>query len=454
MTALSKYPLGSFRELVKISTPMMLAALSGNMMLFIDRLFLANYSTEAMNGSAAAGLMMFTFAFPGMSIAGIAEVFVGQFNGAKKYDQISRAVWQMILFSAGLSLIFMPVALFGGKFLMPDSLEKEALPYFRWVMFFGWLNPMIAAISAFFIGRGQAKIITVSTVIGNVTNLVLDYFLIFGVGDIIPSMGTQGAAIATVCSIIIQVSILAFVFLNKENRSRFNTHKCVFDKDLFVKCFKVGGPSAIGHLIEISAWSFLFHITAAVSIVHVTVNTMGQNVLILFSFMTDGMQKGIISIASNIIGASKWEKIKTLMASSIKFMILISGVLAIPLIAYPEFIIDVFEIDEAAMSMGDIIIKHTAIAFIFVWLYIVVDGMVWFTAGILTAAGDTKYIMWVNSIGAWAFGVLPIYYFITVKGAAAYYIWALVAFYGLMNVLMMLARYQWGNWRKLDLSKQ
>ena len=453
MSAFEKYPTGSFRQLVTLSTPMMLAALSGNLMLFVDRLFLANYSTAAMNGAAAAGLMMFTFAFPGMSIAVIAEVFVGQFNGSKKYDQISKAVWQMILFALALSVIFIPVSFFGGQFLMPDSLEKEAVPYFRWVMFFGWISPLIAAISSFFIGRGVAKTVTISAIAGNLTNFGLDYVLIFGVNGVIPAMGTEGAGIATAASLIIQVSILVFVFLNKVNRKEFNTHKCVFEKELFFKCFKVGGPSAIGHFVEISAWSFLFHITASVSIVHVTVNTMGQNILILFSFMTDGMQKGIISVASNIIGSSQWEKIKTLMLSAMKFMVLIACVLAVPIIGYPELLIDLFEIDEAAQFMGNVIIHQTVIAFIFVWLYILVDGMVWFTAGVLTAAGDTKYIMWVNSFGAWVFGVLPIYYFVTLKGGDAYLIWALVAFYGFMNLILMLARYQWGNWRKLDLSK-
>jgi len=40
------------------------------------------------------------------------------------------------------------------------------------------------------------------------------------------------------------------------------------------------------------------------------------------------------------------------------------------------------------------------------------DGMAWVIDGILTAAGDVKFIMLMNAIGTWLFCVLPIYWFV------------------------------------------
>ena len=46
------------------------------------------------------------FIYGGIGIASIAEVFVGQFNGAKEYLKVASLVWQMIWFSLATSVIF------------------------------------------------------------------------------------------------------------------------------------------------------------------------------------------------------------------------------------------------------------------------------------------------------------------------------------------------------------
>eukprot|EP01037_Dinobryon_pediforme_P015386 gene15386-15527_t len=73
-----------------ISLPLMLTTLSANMMFLLDRLILVRYSIEAMNAVAVAAMSCAIFQFGGVAIASIAEVFVGQYNGAGQHEKTSQ----------------------------------------------------------------------------------------------------------------------------------------------------------------------------------------------------------------------------------------------------------------------------------------------------------------------------------------------------------------------------
>ena len=231
--AISKYPAGSFLEFIHISVPLILSFLSVSLMIFTDRFFLANYSIDAMNAVAAAstaGFILFTFT---MNIASIAEVFVGKHNGAEEYEKAAEPVWQMIWFSFASIIIFWPTAIFATNLLIPENLQKFGSPYLKLMLLFGSVTPLISALHAFFAGIGKTKIILLTSIIGNLINIILDYFFIFGYKNIIPASGSIGAAIATITAQICQVIILFFIFFNKNNRKIFKTCKFKLKPKLF-----------------------------------------------------------------------------------------------------------------------------------------------------------------------------------------------------------------------------
>lgn len=448
---LTKYAPASLMELLSLSIPMMLSVLSQNLMVLTDRLILANYSITAMNSVAAASIVSFAFIIIGISIAGISEVFVGQYNGSKQYDKAAIPVWQMIWFGLGLSILFVPVAMFSSEYLIPKTLQQEGLAYFKILMYFASIMPITSAISGFFVGIGRTKIITMAVLISNLINLILAIMLVFGIDGVIPSLGTTGAAIATLIAELIQFIILLAIFLNKKNRQKYKTFNFKFNKSIFLNCFKYGYPAAIGHATEMAAWSTLFHIAATASTLHVTILTMGQNIFLLFVFMTEGMQKGVTSVASNLIGARMLNLITKLLISSLKMHFTIVAMLAIPLIFYPEYVIQLFDLDHNIRNVEPGFVMAATSAFRFVWIYFIFDGLVWVIAGILTSAGDTKFIMITNTLCSWVLGVVPFYIFMSTIGVNSKYIWANNCLYAIVNLALFIIRLKSGKWKKLIL---
>ncbi|PCI37598.1 MAG: hypothetical protein COB50_03570 [Thiotrichales bacterium] len=437
-SSISKYQSGSLGEVWQISYPLILTALSSNLMLFCDRLILAQYSLLAMNATATIGLICTIFQYGGLALTGIATVFVGQYNGAKEFKKLAAPVWQMIWFALMLCILFWPLTIIGPKLFIPDNFLTEGTGYFRWLMFFSCLPPLIAAVASFFIGRGTAKIVTVAAIIANIINLMLDIILIY-------YLGTVGAAIATVVAQIIQVIILFYVFLNPENTRKFATRIYKFNRELFIKCLKVGFPASISHLMELSGWATLTVFLASVGTDYITVNTIGQNCMFLCLFFNDGLQKGITAIAANMLGSKTAHLIPKLLKSAFLLHGIVIISLFIPLWIYPEYLLDLF-LNDTHLAQSELI-SYAMIALKGLWCWYALEGAVWIIAGVLFAGEDTKFIMYANTINTWIFAVLPAIIWTKYFVGTPEISWGYIApLYGTISACAFIWRYKSGKW--------
>lgn len=432
---LTKYPVGSLREMTALSAPLMLSALSGALMMFFDRFILAHYSISAMNAAVTAGMSVLVFQILVIGVASIAEVYVGQHYGAKEYNKVASPVWQMIWFSLACSLILIPIAQLIPEAFIPERFHIEGASYFKILLSFSALVGINAALCAFFIGQGKVKLITYVVILGNIINIIADIALIFGISFWFEPMGTKGAAIATIISQVFQSCVLFFIFLNKDNRSQFDTHIIKFDFYYFWQCFKIGLPNALGHMIEFAAWSIQLHLLSMASVYHITVATIGQSIFGLVAFTTEGLQKAIIAIVSNLIGAKYYSPIKRVFRSAFSLHLIIALLIVTPLALHPEWFLNDFLTAEKDPYMIQMVFTYAKVAAYWIFLYFIFDGLVWICAGFLTAYKDTLFILCANAFNAWFFALLPTYWFIVVKHNTPDKAWAMIVIYGFINML-------------------
>lgn len=397
----------SLYGVAQICFPLILSAFSSTFMIFLDRIILAKYDTQAMISATTAGNLLLIFQHGAFYIAMTAEVWVGRFNGAKQYQDIAKPVWQMIWFALFCTSIMIPVGLFMGKWLIPDAFALDGIPYFKWMMIFGGTSPLIAALSAFYIGRKQVKLVMMFIISGNLLNVGLAFAFVFGLSPFIEPMGAKGAAIASGLSQSCIALGLLLAFLKKSNRIKFNTHHWAFDWAILSQCFKLGLPNAIGHVIATAAWAMVLALLAKKSTDHVTVMSIGMSIWLLFAFVTEGLQQGMTSLAANYIGAGKQGALDMILKTGLQLQFLIAMLLSIPLVFFPEIIIGWFFPQEAG-NLQEVLEMSCR----WLWVAYLFDGMAWVIDGILTALGDTRFIMFMNSFGTWLFFILPIYFFI------------------------------------------
>jgi MATE family multidrug resistance protein len=401
---LSKYQPGSVSEVFAISFPLMLSILTTSIMIFVDRLMLARYSIESMNSVAVAANITSIFIYALVGSTSIAEIFVGQYNGKRNYKKIASPVWQMFWFSVISSVIFIPLAFWGGDFFITKTIYKEAFPFYFWMTLFGPVFGIIAALSSFFIGRGKTKIVTMTAFMANLLNIILDYFLIFGVEGYLDPMGSEGAAISTVTSQIIWAITLIAIFLNKNNREKYYTSNYEINKKDMLACLRVGSPSTISHFVELSGWAVMSSFIADYNPDYLFVHSIGVSIYILFVFYMDGLSKGVAAVTSNAIGSGQKELVKKIVQSAKIIHLIFATIIAIPLVLFPNSLINFY---CGSQDISPYLVQHLEYAIIATSLYFLLDGYAWIYAGVLTAAGDTKYIMFANLFSTWVLTVIP-----------------------------------------------
>lgn len=455
MSTLTKHPKGSLKELWAISFPLMVSALAVLLMVFIDRLFLAFYSIGTFNACVKASNAAWVLIGGLGMITAMSEVFVAQYNGAGLYHKIGAAVWQMIWLALFSFLIFLPLALWLAPFIFSTGpyvhMEKT---YFFYVMIFGPAYPLLTALTGFFVGQGKTKLIISIAVLGNVINFFLDWILIFGIKGLVPEMGIKGAAIATSVGSFIQSAILAYIFMKKSNQKTFGTNKMAFQFPLFKECFRIGFPQGLFYSLEILGWAVFLFMMASLGERFITISAFCQTVILLLSFFFDGLSRGVTAIAGNLIGEKKQNLISKLLKSSLKLQVLFSFFTATFLIFKPELLLNLTASFSSSSEMPIVFDAALKACLFCVFFFLFLEGTRWVFSGILTAAGDTWFLLVSGSLSVWIFLLLPIYLIVVKYQQAVQVAWMITVFYSFFLCVIYFMRFRTGKWKKLDLAEK
>ena len=373
---LTLHPSGSKREFWAITWPLMLSLLSSTVMLFIDRLFLARWNPMALNAAVSAGMAYYMFLVIPMGIVEISEVLVGRLNGEERHKETGTAAWQMIWTSIGLLPLFILAAVVAPTFLFAGTMnEAFETSYFRTLMIFAAIQCMTLSLSGFFIGIGNVKIITFSAVIGNLSNIVLDYLMIFGKGPF-PVMGVVGAAVATGIAQLIQLLFLIILFWRKRYKEKYGTGQITVHRAFLFEGLRIGLPSGAGRSIEVLAHFLFFRIIMTVGPDQMALAAIAQSIYILFSFIIDAHCKGASAIVANLLGARQMQAIPKVLTSGFLMQTGYSFALLALVVCFPEWIYALFSAQEGmAIQMTPELMEIFKRTLLAVSLFFLVDGL-------------------------------------------------------------------------------
>lgn len=444
--SLTKYPQASFRELISLSLPLILSLFSACFMGFCDRLFLAHYSIESLEGAVSAGYLSILFQHPVIRIVGMAQVFVGLHLGSNRKDQIGATIWQMIWLSILSMLVTFPSSQFVAPFFFEGTAIRDcANTYFTTMMAFNFLFPLGTAISAYFIGQGRTGIIFLTTLVAHSLNIGLDYLFIFGVEGLFAPMGIFGAALATGIAQGLFCLVLLLLFLRKKEREVFGTDKYKFDWDNFWGQLRIGLPRAIARIIILTTWVSISRIMTMKGGDHLMVLSIGGSLILLFTFINDGMCQGMITIASNILGSKDYPAMWRLVRSGLTLLVSTTALISIPLLVFPDFTLSFF-FSSAPNPATLAILKR---ACLWIWLFFFCYGFNAIGLSLVTAARDVTFYMFAI-IFAWITSYLPAYFGMKIFNWSPDKLWLIMAFDSLIFGTVFLIRASKEKWKEVD----
>lgn len=460
----NQFEKGSLKTLLKVSLPLMVSYLSLFTMMFVDRAFLAQYSTEALNACVKSGTLAWAVNLGWLTLAAMAEIFVAQYNGAKSYGKLGTPVWQMLWLALFSIAFLIPMGMWGSDLLY--GVGSLSNTYFRWSLFFGPFYVATAALSAFYIGQGKTMIITLLAIIGNTVNIILDPIFIFGIPGKFPSMGIKGAAIATGFGVMFQAVVLFCMFLSKRNREDKGSMSWRLDPSAFFRCLKVGISPALFITFELLGWAIFYQMMSMISEQHIFVAGVCQSIFLLFVFFGCGLEKGSAAIAGNFIGAGKLDEVYRLMRSGMKLIACFALVVGFFMVIYPDFLVNWFIKSNYALKGESMMhVKAAATQLVqakvlirtglfYIFFYLIFEKLRWLLSGILTAAGDTFFMMVSGSTCVWLGMVLPTYLFVVRPAASVTLSFIIWLVYSALATSIFFVRFLQGKWKNLKIIEE
>jgi MATE family multidrug resistance protein len=447
-----------YRDVLAISLPLVASMGSITLMQFTDRIFLANYSVDAISAALPAGIASFTSIAFFMGVANYTNAFVAQYVGARAYARVGASLWQGIYFSLAASCVLASLYFVSGMLfeLIGHSPHIQALEitYFNILTLGAGLVVLGSAMASFYTGRGLTWTVMLVNMAGAAVNIPLDYCLINGVGPF-PELGIMGAAIATVSASAVIVSILGILIFSPGNRERFSTWTSrTLDGELFGRLMRYGLPSGVQFFLEVFGLTFFIQMLGRLGDVELAASNIVLSIETLSFLPMVGFHVGNATLVGQAIGRGRPNQGAYATTSALHIIMAYMILVAAVFVLTPEPLLHLFKAHHYTSSQYAPIQDLGVILMRFVAVFCFFDALNLVFSGAIKGAGDTRFIMW--TIGALSIGVMivPIYVAVEVFGAGLYAAWTIATLYICALGLAFMWRYRQGKWKSMKVIEQ
>lgn len=421
--SISRYPAGSLRELISLQFPLTLSLLSGSLMGFCDRLFLAQYSLDAFEAVSYAIYICMIFQVGCMRIATTSQTLIGRATGSQNREFAGIYTWQMVWFSLATMAITLPLSsALSTYFFSVEEVSSVGRSYFYWMMSFNFLFPLGTSLASFFIGVGKARTITYATLAAHSINILLNYSLVFGIKGLVPPMGASGAAIATGLSQMIYCALLMGQFLHRKYKD-FGCRLFVLKIKAMLDVLRLGIPTAAARMHNLFIWSLMMKILAGQGEEYLLALSYGSMLSFLLSPLNESATQSLITLFSYYLGAARRDICKRILRTAHTAALCNLAIVSCILTFFGKGLIQNFStttFNEASLAM----LRTNTVA---MCVYFAVEACLFIGFSWAMAQKRALQISIIGVACSLIFGYGGFYFAFTVLGCPARYTWWVIA---------------------------
>lgn len=437
------------KNLFYLSLPVIVINLLHTAYNLADTFWLGQYGGEALAAITFAFPLVFFLISLGMGLAVAGSVLVAQFEGSGNTKKRNYAASQTIGFSAFVSVV---LGLFGYFFIgdivgllgATGGVAASASGYLEIISLgifsmFGFL--VFQSLMRGFGDTVTPMILMFGTVI---LNIIIDPIFIFG-WWIIPELGVEGAAIATVFSRSLALIIGVWLLFTGRRGLEISISEMKPDFSFFRKMTGIGLPASVegvGRSVSVNAvtavvgWTFADPIVAGFGI--------GIRVFSMIFLPAAAVGRGVESMTGQNLGAGRFERAGETARDGAKYSFLILTSLGVITFIFARPIAAIFTTEAQIAQTGAEFLRYVAFSFGFI-------GVLRSYNGSFRGAGKTATAA-VISITTLGVIRLPIAYFGSINFGTRG-VW--IAFF-ISNILGALIAYVWyqrGTWKQTVTEK-
>ena len=440
------------RHLLTFSIPMLLGNLIQIGYSVVNTVWVGHLVGE--NAVGAAGVatpIIFVTIGLAMGLTMATTVLVAQYYGAKDFRTVERVVDNSFSLALIVGAILTILGVTMGDYLLrlmkaPPENFGMASAYLK-ISFLSTVLMFLAfLINSILRGIGDTVTPLMFMIIGIGMNAVLDPFFIGGFGPF-PSHGLTGAAYATLVAQGIGLAT-ATVYLNRKGHVvAFNPKKLLLDRGITLLIFKIGLPAVVQQTLVSLAHMLVLSIVNSFGAA--ATNALGAVARVdMVAFMPGiSMSMAVAALTGQNLGARKPERVKDIFKWGMVMTSTINVVISLLAVSFSRQILMGFGLggDPLVMEIGGSYLHIVSACYVFV-------GVMFICGGVINGAGHTLMTMAFSILAFWLIR-LPGAWWLSGTSLGIRGVWVAISASFAMGMLMTLAYYFSGRWRRAVIIK-
>ena len=406
----------------------------------------------------------------GVSTATVA--LISRRLGSADVEGVARATWQSMLLVGALSVAFATLGIFGHDFVIRGVMQAKgeladlASSYLQVILGGCFSIFFLLQITAILRARGHSKSAAALLVGGNILNVVLNPFLIYGRGEYpsvfafcaplaeivhAPRLGVMGAAWATLIGRSLPVLIGALLLAFDRDAPPFRFSRLKPDFTELRMLVRIGWPSSAQFVLRVSAiLVFISLLTSNYTTASDPSALTAYSVCLRLETMALFVGMGWGAAASTYVGvnlgAGLRERAKRagLYAAGMNALFMLA--LTALYLAFAPQIIGFFDADPSVLAAGEEYLWRVGLTYAVLGLGVVLSQA-------MTGAGATLQSLVLDALGLLAF-TIPLAYLVTeVLGLERAWLWNVIALGNCASAIAYVIYYMRGHFLDKQLEK-
>ena len=447
---------GMIGVILSLAWPTMLEQLMQTAVQYIDTAMVGALGTEA---TAAVGATSTVNWLVGSTVSALGIGFlsyIAKACGAGDKSAAKRAASQavMVVLAAGITFTVLTLSLSSQVpiWMQVDSNICDLAAQYFFILYMPMLpRTAIIIFGTILRSAGDTKTPMKVGVFMNITNVILNYFLIFathsvtifGLSFTIPGagLGVIGAAVA---------SAIAFTYGGIHLTVVLWRHPLVsprgesFKPDIAIltPCMKVAFPNMLQRFGTSFGYVAFASMINALGEVATAAHTIANTVESLFYIPGYGMQTAAATLAGNAYGAKDSQRMKDLASMFIPIEVILMIFSGGALFASAPVLMGLFSDSSDVITLGSTVLRMVAVSEPFYGFSIIIEGM-------MLGVGKTKQPFVYNIIGMWGIRIVGTWICTQLMPFGLVAAWACMIAHNMLLFFLFLFNYIRGNWNPL-----
>lgn len=434
-----------YSTMLKVAAPLMVSSFIQSIILLTDAAFISRYDTMAFDAVGNGGLLYVTVYMALVGMGDGAQIIIARRIGQNNINAIGKVIG-----TSWLTNFLIAISLFALlDYFIPDwllsysknkqlaTLQIEFIQIRSYALFFAMIT---LTINAFFIANGKTLVVLIAAIIGALTNVGLDYCLIFGNLGFL-EMGLSGAAWASTISDGVSMCIMILCIVFSKSAKEFRIWKTIrIEFQYFGELFRVGSPMMLQGFFALATWTLFFTWIEQMGTDELTISQNVRSVYFLSYIPIWGFAATTKTYVSQYLGNGHHSAMRIIrrriqLLTLIFLLVFFHGALF-----YPNYLIEMVNPSEAHLDRSAEVMRFVAVS-------ILLYGFVSVYFQTISGSGNTMITFGIE-LTCIIFYTLAAYLLIKVFVVDIFWIWSVeYIYFGCMGLLsyFYLKHFKWQN---------